>query len=228
MEHQLLARRPLPLGALICGIDLAACERGAASLFYHSPNVVQTLPLLPIASSSSFLRGHYSWDPMDLLTHRLEGLIFPSVLLVNRALRTSDLVPNIVLHFLGNGVTCGEVIRPIAKGEALLRHWNLGGFKWRHIRLTRGWSAQDGSTQAKLIYDLVKPSNQYHLDCIAHDADDTRPAGTPWYRADTFEALVLLHFAFYEGIARFRSEERERYLMSACDVNVRVNVVAFE
>ena len=200
MEHQLLARRPLPLGALICGTDLATCERGAASLFYHSPNVVQALPLLPVASSSEFLRGHYSLDPVDLLTHRPEGLIFPSVLLANRTLRTvvagsSRLPPNIVLHFLGNGLTCGEVIRPIAKGEALLRHWSLGGFACRHIRLTRGWSAKDGSTQARIIYDLLKPSNQYHLDCVSHDADESRPGGSPWYRADTFEALVLLHYA---------------------------------
>ena len=113
------------------------------------------------------------------------------------------------------------------KGEALLRHWSLGGFAWRHIRLTRGWSAKDGSTQARIIYDLLKPSNQYHLDCVTHDADYSRPVGSPWYRADTFEALVLLHYALYEDIARFRSEDRERYLMSACDADVHVNIVAF-
>ena len=87
-----------------------------------------------------------------------------------------------------------------------------------------------------MLYDLLKPSDQYHLDCASHDADDSRPEGSPWYREDSFEALVLLHGAFYAKMAKFRAEERNRYLAreegrernltSACDVNVHVNVIA--
>ena len=179
MEHRCLARRPLPLGALLCGTDLATCERRTASLFYHSPHVVQTLPVLSYTSPSACLRGHYSWSTLDLMTHRLEGLIFPSVLLANRTLcfaelPPSRLLPNIVLPFLVNGLTCGEVIRPVQTGEPLLRHWSLRTYAWRHTALTRGWSSKDASIQARVLYDLLKPSDGYHLDCASHDADDSR------------------------------------------------------
>ena len=63
-----------------------------------------------------------------------------------------------------------------------------------------------------MLYDLLKPSDQYHLDCASHDADDSRPEGSPWYREDSFEALVLLHGACYACMTQFRVEERNRYL----------------
>ena len=87
-----------------------------------------------------------------------------------------------------------------------------------------------------MLYDLLRPSDQYHLDCASHDADDSRQEGSPWYRVDSFEALVLLYGAYYADMDQFRpenrnrylarEEERERNLMSACDVNVHVNVIA--
>ena len=53
---------------------------------------------------------------------------------------------NIVLHFLGNALSCGEVIRPIAVGEALIRRWDLGGYQWRHTERTKWWSYNDGAS----------------------------------------------------------------------------------
>ena len=88
-DHELLARRDLVVGSLLCGTDLATCTRSSASLFFHSPNVVQTLPVLPYVSPSSFMRGHYSWNKRELLTNRLEELIFPTVLLSDISLRLS-------------------------------------------------------------------------------------------------------------------------------------------
>ena len=121
------------------------------------------------------------------MTHRLDGLIFPSVLLANRTLRLTVLPPsllllNIVLHFLVNGLTRVEVIRPVQTDEPLLRHWSLGAYAWRHTALTRGWSSKDSSPQARVLYDLLKPSDGYHLDCASHDVDDSRADRSSWYR----------------------------------------------
>ena len=101
-EHDLLARRELAIGSLLCGTDLAACPRSYATLFHDSPNVVQTLPVLPYGSHRCFLRGRYSWNTRELLWRRVEGLIFPLVLLPSKTLRfyvphnDRDL-PNIVM-----------------------------------------------------------------------------------------------------------------------------------
>ena len=197
--------------------------------------------MIPYASHRSFIPGHYSWNTRELLTHRLEGLVFPSVLLSERTLRLivrldPRIYANIVLHFLGNGLTCGEVIRPIRAGQALLRHWSLGAYTWRHTDLTEGWSGKDAGTQSRILFDLMKPSDAYYLDCALHDADGYRADRSIWYRNDTFESHYLLERACQDDIARHLEEDRNRYyahkegrertLMSACDVNVHVNVIA--
>ena len=132
---------------------------------------MQTLPVLPYVSSRASLRSHYFWNALDLLTHRLEGLVFPSVLLAYRSIRVSaqphlDPPVNFVLHFLGNGLSCGEAIRTIARGETLIRHWDLGEYQWRRT--------------------------DNYLDCLRHDVDDTRPDRTQWYSEETFKSHALL------------------------------------
>ena len=229
------ARREIPLGALLCGTDLATCYRGPAALFYHCPNTVQTLPLLPCLNVSASIRGHYSWNALDLLTHRLEGLVFPSVLLAHKSYQMSrrphlDPPVNIVLHFLGNGLSCGETIRTIAKGEQLVRHWDLGDYQWRHTKSAHWWAHESGAYQARTLYALQKPSHEYYLDCLRHDADDTRPDRTQWYRAGTFEGQALLVEACEADIVETRRQSRKRYresleeserlLMQSYDVNV--------
>ena len=233
-EHVVSARRELPLGALLCGTDLATCYRGAASLFYHCPYTVQTLPVLPYVSARASLRGHYSWDTLDLMTHRLEGLIFPSLLLANRSPRVTVqpslcVLPNVVLHFLGNGLSCGEVIRPITIGEALIRHWDLGDCQWRHTERTRWWSYNDGASQARIRYDLLKPSDDYYLDCLSHDADYTRADRTLWYCEATFTCQALLAENCNADLVEQRRASKERYqveqqasersFLQLCDVN---------
>ena len=105
MEHEILACRELPVGSMLCGTDLASSPRSSASLLHHSPNIVQTLLVIPYVSARCFIVGKYLWNQRDLLTHRVEGLVFPSVLLANRSFRYSvdpRVEPNIVLHYLGN------------------------------------------------------------------------------------------------------------------------------
>ena len=119
-SHTLVALRDLPVGALLCGTELGSFDRGSAYLYHNSPNVALSLPF-PNRAKLDW-RGHYSWNNLELLSYRLEGLIFPSVLLAAKAhcWRTpSHWYPNanIVLHFMGNGLTCGEVITEIAAGR---------------------------------------------------------------------------------------------------------------
>ena len=234
-EHKLLARREIPLGALLCGTDLATCYRGPAALYYHSPNSVQTWPSFPCLNISTSICGHYSWNPIDLLTHRLEGLVFPSVLLAPKSFRlyrrpSLDTEVNIVLHFLGNGLSCGEAIRTINKGEELVRHWDLGEYQWRHTERAGWWCNESGAYQARTLYALQKPSNGYYLDCLKHDADDTRPDRIKWYHDATFEAQALLVEACEADIVEMQRRSRkrdrdsleasERLLMQSYDVNV--------
>ena len=154
--HRIIAQRDLPVGSLLCGTELSSFERGSAALFHHSPNVVRAIPDTPL--SNPHLRGYYSWNPIDLLSYRLEGLVFPSALLATKTLRwcvspATRLYPNIVLHFLGNGLNCGEVIAPILAGEELRRHWNLGPYAWSKEEITRGWIDQTPITQARILVD---------------------------------------------------------------------------
>ena len=120
IEHELVARRDLAVRSILCGTDLASCPRSSATLLHHCPNMVETLPILPYPTVSAFTHGCYSWSTRDLLTHGLEGLIFSSALLATKSHRISvhaSIVPNIVLLFLGNGLTCGEVIELIRVGK---------------------------------------------------------------------------------------------------------------
>ena len=208
-------RHGIPLGALICGTDLATCYRRAAALFFHCPNTVQTLHVLPYVGSRASLRGHYYWNSIVLLTHRLESLVFSSVLLAYRSFRMSprphlDPPVNIFLHLLGNGLSCGEAIRPIARGETLIRHWDLGEYQWRHTERTRWWSYESGANQARILYDLLKPSDDYYLDCLRHDADHTRPDRTQWYCEDTFNSQALLVEACEADLVERRRQSKER------------------
>ena len=243
-EHGLTARRELAVGSLLCGTDLAASPRSYATLFHDSPNVVQTLPVFPYESHRCFMRGRYSWNARDLLSQRLEGLIFPSVLLSSKALRfytppdDRDL-PNIVLYFLGNGLSCGEVIRTIKVGEVLTRHWSLGPYSWWHNETTEGWASKNARTQARVLFELLKPADPYFLDCLAHDTDGTRTDISSWYNAATFGALSTMNRIVAESVeasrlaqrnhdyawSAAREEHLERTAMSACDVNVYVNVI---
>ena len=243
-EHSLLARRVFTIGSLLCGTNLASSPRGYACLFHDSPNVVQTLPVLPYASHRHFLEGRYSWNTRELLSQRVEGLIFPFVLLASRTYRytvppDTRESPNIVLHFLGNGLSCGEVIQPIKVGETLIRHWSLGPFTWWNNERTEGWASRAPRTQARVLFELLKPADPYFLDCLAHDADDTRTDRSSWYNAATFgvlstmnrivaesvEASVLAHLNTDYAWSCARDECLERSSMSACDINVYVNVI---
>ena len=83
--HTLVALRDLPIGALLCGTELDSFDRGSAYVYHQSPNVALSLPFSNGANPE--WRGHYSRSTLELLSYRLEGLIFPSVLLAAKAHR---------------------------------------------------------------------------------------------------------------------------------------------
>ena len=225
-KHRLVALRDLPVGALLCGTELAAFARGSAYLFHNSPNVARALPFSNCSSPS--WRGHFSWNPVDLLIYRLEGVIFPSVLLVERTHRwrvTSNWYPspNIVLYFLGNGLTCGEVIQEVSAGEALVQHFSTGVFTWDRSWRTKGWISRSSEEQAIILLEEEEECDEYFADCAFHDENDSRAYLTHWYREDTFNRLAELcaaEIAAEEQEAKdAKSQEAELLRMLDCDVN---------
>ena len=225
-RHRLIALRDLPVGALLCGTELAAFARGSAYLFHNSPNVVRAL--LFNNSSNTSWRGHFSWNTLELLSYRLEGVIFSSVLLSEKTHRwrtTSNWYPspNIVLHFLGNGLTCGEVIQEISAGEALVRHFSTGVFTWDRSWRTRGWISKSSEEQATILFEEEEECDEYFADCASHDEDDSRAELVKWYREDTFNRLAKLCAAEIaqeeQAVKDAEAEEAELLRMRACDVN---------
>ena len=89
-----------------------------------------------------------------------------------------------------------------------------------------------------MLFDLLKPADAYFLDCVAHDADETRTDRSCWYKGETFLILSTMNRivkeAFDESILAnriedlawcyAREERLERTAMSTCDVNVYANV----
>ena len=90
-----------------------------------------------------------------------------------------------------------------------------------------------------MLFDLLKPADSYFLDCLAHDTDDTRTDLSAWYNAATFGALSTMNRIVAESMEASRLAQRnddyawssareeclERTAMSACDVNIYVNVI---
>ena len=201
-------------------------------MFHHSPNVVRAIP--DTSLSNPHLRGYYSWNPIDLLSYRLEGLVFPSALLATKTLRwcvspATRLSPNIVLHFLGNGLNCGEVIAPILAGEELRRHWNLGPYAWSKEEITRGWIDQTPTNQARILVDHLEDCSGYFLNCAFHDENEYRPDLSCWYKEETFvrvSELIAAELAENDRLSAKVDSAWEEFLkMHVKDVNCFVNAL---
>ena len=100
----------------------------------------------------------------------------------------------------------------IRVGEPLIRHWSLGAFKWKHTPVTRGWSSMNGSEQAEILFKLLKPADQYNLDCASHYADDSRTNNSQWYRETTFNAQSPLNAVTRVNLAQRLAENVRRSL----------------
>ena len=229
-NHELIATRSIPTGALLCGTELARFQRGSAALFHHSPNVGRALTIDPL--SNPHQRGYYSWNNLDLLALRVEDCIFPSVLLATRSHRFTIpgrpvLYPNIVLHFLGDGLTCGEALCPIAAGDVICCHWRFGAFHSKQAELTRGWINMHPHDQADILMNTVDDCSGYFFNCAFHDEDEYRPDQAIWYKEETFVCVGKLIGAQIEEEKRLCAEEDaewDEYLkMCTEDVNVAMD-----
>ena len=221
--HQLVARRDLPVGALICETDLSAFARGSAYLFHHSPNVARVWPF--VNNVTPHWRGHYSWSALDLLSYRVEGLIFPSALLAAKTHRWRIPShwypsPNIVLHFLGNGLSCGEPIQDVSAGEALVRHFSLGPFSWSSPGDTRGWITKSADKHARMLLEELDDCDEYFAECASHDENESRADRALWYREDTFVRAAALYADPDVDWREMVKQTKELSRMHACDVNV--------
>ena len=78
------------------------------------------------------------------------------------------------------------------------------------LAVTRGWSSMDGPTQSEILFELLKPSYQYYLDCASPDADDSRTDYSAWYRAATFNAQSRLNGVPLVNITQHLAENARR------------------
>ena len=117
------------------------------------------------------------------MTYRLEGSTFPSILtkthiwIVPPHWRTR---PNVVLHFLGNGLTWGEVIKPVREGEVLKRHWRMGTYTWDLAHVTQGWLTKHAPAQARILCDLLDDCDDSFADFTIHDENEYRADRSTW------------------------------------------------
>ena len=82
---------------------------------------------------------------------------------------------------------------------------------------------------ARVLYDLLKPSDDYYLDCLQHDSDHSRPDRTLWYCEEALACQTLLAENCNADLLAVRSSNElyqgvkecsERRLMQGCDLNV--------
>ena len=78
-----------------------------------------------------------------------------------------------MLHFLGNRLTCGEVIQEISASKALVRHFITGVFTWDRSWRTRGWITRSSEEQAIILLEEEEECDEYFADCELHDEDDS-------------------------------------------------------
>ena len=123
--------------------------------------------------------------------------------------------PNVVLHFLGNGLNCGEALCPIEPGDLICCHWRFGAFHSEETEVTRGWIRMDPHGQADILMDTVDYCSNYFFNCAFHDEDNYRPNQTIWYREETCVTVGQLIRAQIEEKKNFCDEvdaERDELL----------------
>ena len=113
-------------------------------LFFHNPNTLSVphhITIGPVAHG----RHHYSWSNYDLLQDKIDDYIHPSCLFASTSdspacFPRDNTSTNIVLHFLPNGYTVGEVVAPIRYRERLIRNSDPGIHTWLLGRQVGNWS----------------------------------------------------------------------------------------
>ena len=129
-----------------------------------------------------------------------------------------------MLHFLGNGLSCGEVISEIAAGEELVRHFDTGAFAWSNTYVTRGWITKTAEEKAEILFGDLVECDEYFADCTSHDETESPADCVTWFREDTFDCLVGLWVRSdkEEDLRQLEidAQYRELFCMRACDINV--------
>ena len=130
---------------------------------------------------------------------------------------------NIVLHFLRNGLTCGEVITDIAAGEDRVRHFGTRAFAWSNTWVTREWITKSAEKQAALLFEDLVKCDKYFADCTSHDEIESRLDRAIWYREEIFDRLVKPWVQSDADELRAQKnvdvQYKELFLMRACNVN---------
>ena len=196
-ETCVIALDDLPVGTLICGTKLYTRRPSDSHMFFHNPNSL-SIPHHIAAGPLAFGRHHYSWSNYELLQDINNEYIHPSCLFAS----TSDSPPcfpndntstNIVLHFLPNGYTVGEVVAPTGYCERLVRNSNPGIHTWLPSREVEDWSTQTSVHRANIIsnHRSCPQPNFYYETCIVHDIEETAFDGQIWALHDDFVQIAI-------------------------------------
>ena len=196
-ETRVIALDDLAVGTLICGTKLYTRRPSDSHLFFHNPNTL-SVPHHITSGPVAFGRRHFSWSNYELLEDKHNDYIHPSCLFASIS-NTQACFPgdntstNIVLHFLPNGYTVGEVVAPIRYRERLIRNSNPGIHTWLPSSQVGNWSSQTSVYRANIIsnrHHCPQP-NYYYETCIDHDIVETSVDGQLWAQRDDFVQIGL-------------------------------------
>ena len=196
-EARVIALDDLIVGTLICGTKLYTRRPSDSHMFFHNPNSL-SVPHHITSGPVALGRHHYSWSNYELLQDKINDFIHPSCLFASTSdspecFPRDNTSTNIVLHFLPNGYTVGEVVAPIAYRERLVRNAEPGIQTWLPSKDVGNWSSHTSVYRANIIsnhYSCPEP-NWYYETCIMHDIEEAAFDGQTWASHDDFVQIGI-------------------------------------
>ena len=196
-EVRVIALDDLVVGTLICGTKLYTRRPSDSHMFFHNPNslcVPHHITTGPVAHG----RHHYSWSNYDLLQDKINDYIHPPCLFTSTSdspasFPRDNTTTNIVLHFLPNGYTVGEVVAPVRYRERLIRNSNPGIHTWLTGREVGNRSSHSSVYRANIIsnHRSCPQPDWYYETCILHNIEETCNDGQTWASHDDLSRLAL-------------------------------------
>ena len=191
-EACFIALDDLVVGTLICGTKLFTRRLSDSHMCFHNPIslcVPHHVTPGPIALGSH----HYSWSNYELLQEKTNDYIHSSCLFASTndsptSFPNDNTTTTIVLHFLPNGYTVGEVVVPIGYCKRLVRNSNPGIHRWTSSRTVGDWSSQTPVFRANItsnVRSCPRP-NVYYEICVLHDIEEAASDGQFWTMHDDF------------------------------------------
>ena len=196
-EVRVIALDDLLVGTLICGTKLFTRRPSDSHLFFHNPNTL-SVPHHITSGPVAHGRHLYSWSNYDLLQDKVGDYIRPSCLFASTSdspecFPRDNTSTNIVLHFLPNGYTVGEVVAPIRYRERLIRNSDPGIYRWLIGNQVGNWSTQTSVYRANIIsnHRYCPQPDWYYETSIMHDIEESCNDGQTWVSQNDFVQIGI-------------------------------------